>query len=115
MDDGICASGPAIQEHVRRTRHDLGFLNRDVPDSCSTSDGTAHEIHGTGQDCVRFRLCLVRLPAVADVGNVAIPIPEDLQKKYGYPALTEDAKRKILGLNSARLYGINPKQQFKPV
>ena len=24
--------------------------------------------------------------------------------KYGYPALTEAAKRKILGLNSARLY-----------
>src|SRR5262249_43860211 len=42
-------------------------------------------------------------------------IPEDLQKKYGYPALTEDAKRKILGLNSAKLYGINPKQQFNPV
>jgi predicted TIM-barrel fold metal-dependent hydrolase len=42
-------------------------------------------------------------------------IPEDLRKKYGYPELTEDAKRKILGLNSAKLYGINPKQQFKPV
>jgi len=42
-------------------------------------------------------------------------IPEDLRKKYGYPELTEDAKRKILGLNSARLYGINPRQQFKPV
>jgi predicted TIM-barrel fold metal-dependent hydrolase len=42
-------------------------------------------------------------------------IPEGLQKKYGYPALTEDAKRKILGLNSAKLYGINPQQQFKPV
>jgi uncharacterized protein len=42
-------------------------------------------------------------------------IPEDLRKKYGYPELTDDAKRKILGLNSAKLYGINPKQQFKPV
>src|SRR5262245_16353936 len=42
-------------------------------------------------------------------------IPEDLRKKYGYPELTEDAKRKILGLNSAKLYGINPRQQFKPV
>src|SRR5262252_580577 len=42
-------------------------------------------------------------------------IPEDLRKKYGYPALTEEAKRKILGLNSAKLYGINPQQQFKPV
>lgn len=35
-------------------------------------------------------------------------IPEEIRKKYGYPALTQDAKRKILGLNSARLYGIKP-------
>jgi predicted TIM-barrel fold metal-dependent hydrolase len=42
-------------------------------------------------------------------------IPEDLRKKYGYPELTQDAKRKILGLNSAKLYGVNPKQQYKPV
>jgi hypothetical protein len=42
-------------------------------------------------------------------------IPEDLRKRYGYPEFTEDAKRKILGLNSAKLYGINPRQQFKPV
>ena len=33
-------------------------------------------------------------------------IPEELREKYGYPELTERAKRKILGLNSARLYGI---------
>jgi hypothetical protein len=33
-------------------------------------------------------------------------IPEALREKYGYPELTESAKRKILGLNSAKLYGI---------
>src|SRR5262245_21117885 len=33
-------------------------------------------------------------------------IPEELRNKYGYPELTEQAKRKILGLNSAKLYGI---------
>jgi predicted TIM-barrel fold metal-dependent hydrolase len=33
-------------------------------------------------------------------------IPEELRQKYGYPELTEQAKRKILGLTSARLYGI---------
>jgi predicted TIM-barrel fold metal-dependent hydrolase len=33
-------------------------------------------------------------------------IPEAMRQKYGYPQLTERAKRKILGLNSARLYGI---------
>jgi len=42
-------------------------------------------------------------------------IPEDLRKKFGYPELTADAKRKILGLNSAKLYGIDTKQQFKPI
>ena len=46
-------------------------------------------------------------------------IPEEMRKKYGYPELTPEAKRKILGLNSAKLYGINPggnlKKRFKPV
>ena len=35
-------------------------------------------------------------------------IPEELRERYGYPALTDADKRKILGLNSARLYGIAP-------
>jgi uncharacterized protein len=46
-------------------------------------------------------------------------IPEAMQKQYGYPALTVETKRKILGLNSARLYGMKPGRnlgaQFKPV
>ena len=49
-------------------------------------------------------------------------IPEVLREKYGYPELTEADKRKILGLNSARLYGIQPgesevaqKRLYKPV
>ena len=33
-------------------------------------------------------------------------IPEAMREKYGYPELTESAKRKILGLTSAKLYGI---------
>ncbi len=33
-------------------------------------------------------------------------MPEDLRRRYGYPELTPTAKRKILGLNSARLYGL---------
>jgi hypothetical protein len=42
-------------------------------------------------------------------------IPEDMRKKYGYPEFTPDAKRKILGLNSAKLYGINVQNQFRPL
>lgn len=48
-------------------------------------------------------------------------IPEELRERYGYPEITEADKRKILGLNSARLYGIegvesgNLEERFKPV
>ena len=33
-------------------------------------------------------------------------IPDDLRRQYDYPELTDTAKRKILGRNSARIYGI---------
>jgi hypothetical protein len=44
-------------------------------------------------------------------------IPDAMREKYGYPALTETAKRKILGLNSAKLYGIGTldTDSYKPV
>ncbi len=41
-------------------------------------------------------------------------IPEDMRKRYGYPELTVEDKRKILGLNSARLYGIKVPSDFGP-
>ena len=34
-------------------------------------------------------------------------IPEQLQEQYGYPALTDEDREKIFGLNAARLYGID--------
>jgi uncharacterized protein len=34
-------------------------------------------------------------------------ISESFQKQYGYPALTMEIKKKILGLNAARAYGID--------
>jgi uncharacterized protein len=36
----------------------------------------------------------------------AFTIPERLQNEYGYPPLTPAAKDKILGLNAARIYGV---------
>jgi len=48
-------------------------------------------------------------------------IPDDMRKRWGYPELTEAAKRKILGLNSARLYGLTgvkdtvPRGAYRPV
>jgi uncharacterized protein len=48
-------------------------------------------------------------------------IPEEMRNKYGYPELTLEAQRKILGLNSAKLYGITGVERrdlgkrFRPV
>ena len=38
----------------------------------------------------------------------AFEITEELQERYGYPALTPELKAKILGRNSAALYGVDP-------
>ncbi|HET8729119.1 MAG TPA: amidohydrolase family protein, partial [Alphaproteobacteria bacterium] len=37
----------------------------------------------------------------------AFEISPEYQEKYGYPALDAAAKRKIFGLNAARVYGLN--------
>ena len=48
-------------------------------------------------------------------------IPEEMRLAYDYPELTDMAKRKILGLNSAKLYGITPVEgaekdrEYKPI
>jgi hypothetical protein len=49
---------------------------------------------------------VVRLSAVADRGALAFSDSRNDAPEVGYPELTDNAKRKILGLNSARLYGI---------
>jgi predicted TIM-barrel fold metal-dependent hydrolase len=36
----------------------------------------------------------------------ALEISPELQERYGYPALTPERKAKVLGLNGARLYGV---------
>ena len=41
----------------------------------------------------------------------ALTIPEALQEQEGYPALTDEIKAKILGLNAAALYGIDPDER----
>jgi hypothetical protein len=33
-------------------------------------------------------------------------IPEPMQEQFGYPPLSDATKRRILGLNAARLYGV---------
>ncbi len=38
----------------------------------------------------------------------AFQIPQSMQDQYGYPPITDAARRKIFGLNAARVYGVDP-------
>src|SRR5262249_2679141 len=38
----------------------------------------------------------------------AFQISEQFQERFGYPALTDEIKRKILGLNALRLHDVDP-------
>jgi len=38
----------------------------------------------------------------------AFQIPEALRAQHGYPAITDDIRRKIFGLNAAQAYGVDP-------
>jgi len=40
-------------------------------------------------------------------------MPDELQEKWGYPAITEETRAKILGLTLARLAGIEAKKRVK--
>ncbi|RJP79432.1 MAG: amidohydrolase [Desulfobacteraceae bacterium] len=44
-------------------------------------------------------------------GMRTFQIPEDMQKGYGYPAITDDDRRKIFGGNLARLLGIDTRRR----
>jgi predicted TIM-barrel fold metal-dependent hydrolase len=55
-----------------------------------------------GTDCIWFGSPQDQIQAFR-----AFEISPEYQEKYGYPALTAEAKRKIFGLNAARVYGLD--------
>ncbi|MDB4997416.1 MAG: hypothetical protein JWM74_4848 [Myxococcaceae bacterium] len=56
-----------------------------------------------GTDCIWYGSPQEQLAAFR-----AFDIPVRMQEDLGYPALSASAKRKILGLNAARVYGVDP-------
>ena len=41
-------------------------------------------------------------------------IPDEIRRRWKYPELTQAAKRKILGQNAAKLYGLSPAAEPSP-
>jgi uncharacterized protein len=56
-----------------------------------------------GTDCIFYGAPQDQIQAFR-----SFQISEEFQERYGYPALTKEIKRKVLGLNGARVYGIDP-------
>jgi hypothetical protein len=40
-------------------------------------------------------------------------MPKDLQERYGYPEITDEIKRKVLGLNFARLMQVDVESKLR--
>jgi uncharacterized protein len=73
--------------------HLLGKLLRHVGED-NVLWGTDALFYGSPQDQIQaFR---------------AFQITEEYQQRFGYPALTDDVKRKVLGLNAMRLHDVDP-------
>jgi len=84
-----------IMAHPREAAHVMGKLLSAVGED-NILWGTDSIFYGSPQPLIdAFR---------------AFQIPEEYSQRYGYPQLTPRAKEKILGLNAARLYGIDPEQ-----
>ena len=71
--------------------HFIGSLLRDI--------GSGHMIWGT--DSIWWGSPQWQIDAFK-----ALKIPEPMKLRYGYPALTDERKARILGLNAAELYGV---------
>jgi hypothetical protein len=56
-----------------------------------------------GTDCIWFGSPQEQIQAFR-----AFEISSELQERHGYPALDAARKAKILGLNGARVYGVDP-------
>src|SRR2546425_10447971 len=50
-----------------------------------------------------------RLPFPLPDAFKTLRTPAPMRERYGFPPLTRKAKRRILGLNAARLYGVDPR------
>ena len=44
-----------------------------------------------------------------------LKMPDEFRKKYGYPDLTDEVKNQILGLNAAKVFGIDVKAKRQAI
>ena len=82
-----------VMRYPEQAAHVLGKLLKNV--------GEDNVVWGT--DCLFYGSPQDQIQALR-----SFQISEEFQERYGYPKLTKEIKAKILGLNGARLYGVDP-------
>ena len=82
-----------VMRYPEQAAHVLGKLLKHV--------GEDNVVWGT--DCLFYGSPQDQIQALR-----AFHITEEFQQRYGYPALTKEIKNKILGVNGARLYDVEP-------
>lgn len=79
------------------------------PDTAATFVGRLVDVLGPrnvlwGTDCIWWGSPQWLIDAMK-----LLRVPDDVREREGLPQLTKKTKRRILGLNAARLYGVDPK------
>ena len=92
----VADQGDKAGSEQHRVAHLLGQLVKTL--------GSRNVIWGT--DCVWWGS-----PQFLIDGFKTLQIPASLQEQFGYPALTDKVKKRILGETAARLYGVKKKEE----
>ena len=90
---------------------DLGTVWRQLitdPDQAAHAVGKLLQRVGTGRVLWGTDAIWYGSPQAQLMAFRAFEITAEYQARYGYPALTDDVKRNVLGLNAARLFGLDP-------
>src|SRR5438445_2592198 len=104
LDDAVRRAGRAVPERVRRARHDLRWIVVTFPTVWAHIIGQLLKFMGPDRIVFGSDSPWYGGPQWQIDAFWRFQIPEEIQERWGYPALTEASRRKILGLNSAGLY-----------
>ena len=110
-DRGLLLHGDAGAERLRRPRRRARRPDARPPAVLREGDGRAAVLGRRGQDAVRQRLRDLGAE-VADRGLPRLGLPRPRSTRTTR-ALDDATKRKILGLNAAKLYGIEVPAEFQ--
>jgi len=109
LGDAVRAAHRPLQELLRGDRHYLRFLGGDVPDGDRAHPRAAAPLQGREAHRLRSDSLWYGSPQWQIEALWRFQIPERIAEKWDYPQLDEDDKRNILGRNSGKLYGLEPR------